>query len=369
VVAELAYHRVSSSVVMHIVLVGVNHRSCPIELREQFAFGAEQVPHALTALRQECGAAEAAILSTCNRVEIYAAVPSLDGSVDRLSAFLGRRGARQGVDFSLNFYRYQEPDSVRHLFTVASGLDSMVLGETEILQQVKRAYEVAREEGATGKIFNVLFQKALNTGKTVHTKTSLGRGCVSVGTVALELAQKIFGELRPYTVLLVGAGKIGEVTLKRLVDRGVSRIRIANRSLERARELAGLYGGAASGLESLTQELLQADIVITSAAAPQALITKTDIQAVMPQRHHRPLCVIDLGVPRNADASIGQLENVYLFDIDDLQGLVSHHHQQRQQAVLESQAIVEHKVQHFVGWWQKEFVNCAPSSSELAAAP
>ncbi len=351
---------------MHIVLVGANHRSCPIELRERLAFSREQLPSALAALRQELGVAEATILSTCNRVEIYAAVPQLDGTVDRLSAFLSRRSEVARSTLEPRLYAYTEPESIRHLFAVASGLDSMVIGETEILQQVKCAYELARLNGTTGKVFNTLFQKALNTGKTVQAKTALGRGCVSVGTVAIELAQKIFSDLKPYTVLLVGAGKMGELTLKHLSARGVTKIRILNRSLDRAQELAAQYGGLAHRLADWAVQMVDADIVMTSTASARFLVTQPDVAAIMRQRRHRPLCLIDLGVPRNIDPAVGQLENVYLFDVDDLQGLVNHHHAQRQQAVQESQAIVEYKVNRFVGWWQKELTACAPWSSELA---
>jgi len=354
---------------MHILLVGANHRSCPIEMRERLAFHDDQLPTALRSLRQEIGLSETTVLSTCNRVEIYAAVPDLEGVVGRLSSFLSHRGGFEPTELTPRLYAHTEPDSIRHLFAVVSGLDSMVLGETEILHQVKRAYEVAKCHGATGKVFNVLFQKALHTGKTVRAKTAIGRGALSVGTVAVELAQKIFGDLRHGTVLLVGAGKIGEATLKRLAARGVSKIRIVNRSFDRAHALAVRYGGTASGLETLTGHLLDADIVITSTAAPHVLIARNQVAWLMPQRRHRPLCIIDLGVPRNIDPEVGRLENVYLFDIDDLQGLVSHHREQRRQAVLESEAIVDQKVHHFLTWRQKELVRCAPSSLELVEAP
>lgn len=339
---------------MHIVLVGVNHRSCPIEVRERLAFRAEHLPTAYASLRDRLGLSEALILSTCNRVEIYAGVPQLDGTLDRISAFLSVHGKLEDEPLKRSLYTFSEPQSVEHLFTVASGLDSMVVGEAEILHQVKHAYEVARLHGTTGKVFNVLFQKALNAGKTVRAKTAIGRGGVSIGTVAIELSQKIFGSLRPYTVLLIGAGKIGEATLKRLATHGVSDIRIVNRSLERATTLAALYGGQADRLERLDAQLVEADIVMTSTSSPSALISRAQVSALMPQRRHRPLCLIDLGVPRNIEPSVGQLENVYLFDIDDLQGLVTHHHEQLQHAIQESRAILGEKVERFLAWWQEE---------------
>ncbi len=355
---------------MHIVVVGANYRSCPIEVRERLAFPQDQLPHVLQAVRQDVDASEAAILSTCNRTEIYVAVPQLDGTRDRIADFLSRRSRIESAQLKSQLYALTEPASVRHLFTVASGLDSMVLGETEILSQVKQAYETARLHGATGRVLNVLFQKALNTGKAVQAHTGLGRGCVSVGSVAIELAQKIFGEVQRSTVALVGAGKIGELTLKRLVDRGVLDIRILNRSPERAHALSLRYGGLAGGLDLLSAQLCEADIVVTSVTADDPVITPAMVASAMPLRRHRPLYLIDLGVPRNIAAAVGQLENVYLFDIDDLQGFVAHAHRERHQAVTESHAIVDRKLAHFLTWWDKTAAApCAPSSSVLAEAP
>ena len=354
---------------MHIVLVGLNHRSAPIELREQLAFRKEQLPVAFDRLLSELGLREAAILSTCNRVEVYAAVPELDGTVDQLQRFLSAHSGVELLALSPRLYSYTEPQSVHHLFSVTSGLDSMVLGEGEILHQVKHAYEWAREYGATGKVFNVLFQRALNTAKAVRTQTAIGRGCTSIGTVAIELSGKIFGELSRARVLLIGAGKIGELTLKRLSERGVQQLRVMNRSADRAAELAAAYGASPVPPDALASQLLEADIVITSTAAPAYLLSRQALSAVMHQRHQRPLCIVDLGVPRNVEPSIGQLENVYLFDVDDLQGLVIHSHQERQEALGESQAIIDRKVERFLVWWQQEVVGCVPSSSGPAAAP
>jgi len=355
---------------MHIVVVGLNHRTAPIEVRERLAFRAEQLPAAYTALRQEVGLSESLILSTCNRVEIYAGVPHLDGTHERVRAFLSAHGRFHVEELHPHLYAYADPQSVEHLFAVAGGLDSMVLGETEILHQVKHAYEQARSHGTAGKTLNALFQKALNAGKAVQARTAIGRGCVSVGSVAIEFAQKIFGDLRPYTVVLVGAGKIGELTLKRLTARGVSRVRILNRSLERAQELASAYGGWAHRLDDLDAHLTEADIVIASTAAPDVLIRRAQVSSLMGLRRQRPLCLIDLGVPRNVEPVTGELENVYLFNIDDLQGLVAHATAQRRQHVQESEAIIQHKVHHFLRWWDEERERCAElSSSALAAAP
>lgn len=352
---------------MHILVVGTNHRACPIELRERLAFRQEQLQAAYAALRHELGLREALILSTCNRVEIYAGVERLNGTFERLDSFLGAHSQLPSDRLIGALYRHREPTSVQHLFSVASGLDSMVLGETEILHQVKSAYDLARQHGTTGKVLNVLFQKALNAGKAVRTRTGISQGAVSVGSVAIELAQKIFSDLTGDTVLLIGAGTIGELTLKHLADRGVRDIRIANRSIERAVLLASAYGGTAHGLDALSQQIVEADIVITSTSAAEPLLDRATLDGLMAQRKRRPLCLIDLGVPRNIDPAAADLENLYLFDVDDLQALVGHYHARRQQAVEASEAIIQRKADHFLAWWQKEMA-CAPSSLEAAGA-
>ena len=339
---------------MHIVLVGLNHRSAPIELREQLAFRREQLPEAFARLRRDVGLQEAAILSTCNRVEIYAGVDQLDGTIARLHLFLGEHGGLEPQTFTERLYSYTEPHSIQHLFSVASGLDSMVLGEHEILHQVKYAYEWAKESGATGKVFNVLFQKALHAAKAVRTHTAIGRGCTSIGTVAVELSEKIFGHFSGAVVLLVGAGKIGELTLKRLATRGVREIRIMNRSYERALSLASAYRATPLSLEQLHAQLFDVDIIISSTSAPGHLLSAHEVSLAMRGRHQRPLCLVDLGVPRNIEPAVGKLENVYLFDVDDLQGLVAHSHTERLQALGASQAIIDQKVDRFLSWWQQE---------------
>jgi glutamyl-tRNA reductase len=352
---------------MQIVVVGVNHKSCPIEMRERLAFGPDQLPAAYRTLQDGLGLPEALILSTCNRVEIYAGVPQPNGTVSRVSEFLRAHSRLESTVLEPALYRFEEPRSVEHLFAVASGLDSMVLGETDILHQVKHSYELARQYGMTGKTLNVLVQKALNAAKAVQQRTAVGRGCLSVGTVAIELAQKIFGDLRPYTALLVGAGKIGELVVQRLSERGVARRLIVNRSLERAQHLAQRYGGEAGDLSHLLDHLLLADIVLTSTASPEPLITRAALAGLMSRRRNRPLCLIDLGVPRNIEPAVGSLENVYLFNVDDLQGLVAHHHSQRREAVGESQAIVEQKLQVFLAWRDRERRRGQWSSAPAAA--
>jgi glutamyl-tRNA reductase len=354
----------------HILVVGLNHRFAPIEVRERLAFRREHLPSAFAALRHEAELSDAAILSTCNRVEIYAAVERLDGTVGRLQRFLSAHGGLEASWLADRLYSFTEPQSVRHLFAVASGLDSMVLGEGEILHQVKAAYDAACQHGATGKLFHALFQRALNAAKTVRSQTALGRGGTSIGTVAVELAEKIFGELTGAAVLLIGAGKIGELTLKRLTARGVRDIRVMNRSVERAAELAGRHQAVPLALSELAAQLLAADILISSTSAPAPLLTCAQVAAAMRARRQRPLCIVDLGVPRNVEPSVGTLENVYRFDVDDLQELLEHAHQARQDAVSQSRLIIDRKVERFVAWWTKELGGpCVPSCSAPVAAP
>ncbi len=347
----------------HIVLVGLNHRCAPIELRERLAFRQEHLSDAFARLRREIGLEESMILSTCNRVEIYASVTVLDGTIDRLHRFLSEHGNVDLLGLRARLYSYTEPQSIHHLFSVASGLDSMVLGESEILHQVKQAYEQARCYQATGKVLNVLFQKALNAAKEVRTQTGIGQGCASIGTVAVTLSEKIFGSLSNQTVLLIGVGKIGEQTVKRLAVRGVQRIRVMNRTLPRAVTVASAYHATPLALEELQQQLVDVDIVITSTSAPSSVLKRAEVVEAMHRRHHRPLCLIDLGVPRNVDPAAGEIENVYLFDIDDLQGIMDQHQAKRRQAIDQSQRILEQKADRFLTWWQHE---C--ETSLLAAA-
>lgn len=352
---------------MHIVVVGLNHHSAPIELRERLAFPRDQLPGALARLRSDVGLQEAMILSTCNRVEIYAGVPELDGTIDRLHRFLSEHGRVAPDGLVPRLYSLSEPESIQHLFAVASGLDSMVLGEGEILHQVKRAYEWARGEGATGKLFNALFQRALNAAKAVRAQTAIGRGCTSIGTVAVTLSEKIFGSLERATVLLIGAGKIGELALKRLAARGVREIRLMNRTLDRAEELASGCRAVPVPLTALPSQLLEADILLTSTSAPSYLVDRGAVAAAMRARRQRPLCIVDLGVPRNVDPAAATLENVYLFDIDDLQGLVDSTQEERRQALDEARAILAGKVERFFSWRREEISSCLCSGP--AAAP
>jgi glutamyl-tRNA reductase len=279
--------------------------------------------------------------------------------MERLHQFLSQHGQVELAHLAPQLYSLEEPESVQHLFSVASGLDSMVFGEGEILHQVKHAYEWATQDGAVGTLFHGLFQRALNTAKVVRTQTAIGRGATSIGTVAVELAEKIFGRLNGAVVVLLGAGKIGERTLKQLTARGVREIRIMNRAFDRAVELASTYQATPCALDQLASQLREADIVITSTSAPDVLLPHEMVAVAMRARHQRPLCLVDLGVPRNIDPLVGGLDNVYLFNIDDLQGVASAAHEARRQALSSCQRIIDEKVERFVIWRQRELASAS----------
>ncbi len=352
----------------HIVVVGLNFKSAPIALRERLAFPQDSWSSLYPKIQQQVGVQETAVLSTCNRVELYTSTDNMAAAPDRLHDFLIDHSRMTASEVKPALYTYTQPQSVQHLFTVTSGLDSMVVGESEIQYQVKKAYEHAKSEGATGKYLNVLFQKALNAAKSVRTETGIGRICNSVGTVSVDLAQKVFGSLKGKSVLLLGAGEMAQSTLKRLAIRGSDHIAIINRSQERAEHLAQQHGGVYYLWHHLEEKAAQADIIICSTAAQSAILTKKMVQGMMQSRHNRALYIVDLGVPRNVEVSVGELDNVYLFNVDDLQKIADKNDLQQQQAILASQKILHRKVEHYLNWWQAETSRCAPSSWERAEA-
>lgn len=333
---------------MHISVLGLNHRTAPVELREQVAFPEGKLQEALWTVRRTLGLPECVILSTCNRVELYALLPELDGNAARLKAFLADFHKLTPDFLGDRLYWYLQPDSVRHLFRVAAGLESMVVGESEILGQVRDAYTQAVSCETVGPVFHRLFQTAIRTGKEVRSKTRIGQGAISVSSVAVELARRIFQDLATKKVLAIGAGQMGEAALLSLKEHGVSSMAVANRSIEAARALAQSVGGQALPLGELETALTQADIVISSTSADHYLLTPAQVQQAMKARHQRPLFLIDISVPRNLDPAIGALENVYLYDIDDLEGIASANRRMRLNEVNGCAAIVEVQLNTFL---------------------
>lgn len=349
-----------------VFVVGLNFKSAPIEVRERLAFPQETWPRLYPQVQKSCGADELILLSTCNRVEVYGSNEDPIGAAERVYDYLIDYSRLDKSIVSPALYCRHQPDSIRHLFEVAGGLDSMVVGESEILCQIKCAYQYAHTRGATGKFLNVLFQRALNAGKAVRSDTGLGRACGSVGSVAVDLAQKVFGSLKGKRVLLVGAGEIAQSTLKRISIRGADNLAMINRSPERAEWLAQQFGGIYYLWHHLEEKVAQADIVICSTAATNSILTQNQVKSAMEVRHNRPLYLIDLGVPRNVDPSVDSLDNVYLFNIDDLQRIADRNLREQNKAVKAAKAVLSRKVDHYLDWWKQETSACAPSSWERA---
>jgi glutamyl-tRNA reductase len=328
---------------MSIVVIGLSHHSSPVTVRERFAFSEAMLPGALAKMRETGLVSEAVILSTCNRVEIYAA-----SEADTRQAFDGLRtfllGWHQCTEpFTNEIYALGEPQSVHHLFRVACGLDSMVLGETEILGQLKKAYDLALKQGHTGGRLNKVFQRAFNVAKHIRTSTNIQRGSISVGSVAVELAEKIFSELSERSVMIIGAGDTSEKTARALLSRGARSIIVSNRSQEKAASLAAELGGRAVGFDNWHNEFTSIDIVISSTSAPHYILDRAKLEPLMKLRRNRRLLIIDIAVPRDVEPEVNLMPNVFLYNIDDLQSIASDYLKQRQQEVERCEQIIRDK--------------------------
>jgi glutamyl-tRNA reductase len=329
---------------MSVVVIGLSHRTSPVELRERFAFAEGKIPEALAALRDSGLATEAAILSTCNRVEIYAVTPfAPEAAFAALKKFLLTHHAFTD-QLSDEIYSFAEPHSLHHLFKVASGLDSMVIGETEIFGQLKDAYELAFTHNHTGARLNKAFQRAFNVAKHIRTATNIQRGSVSVMSAAVELAEKIFSSLAEHEVLVIGAGETSEKTARALLSRGARGVVVTNRSPERATALAAEFGGRAVPFANWTDALEQIDIAISSTAAPHHILNRANLEPLMRRRKHRPLLLIDIAVPRDIDPAVSDLDNVYLYNVDDLQSIAADYLNLRQEEVVRCEKIIAEKV-------------------------
>jgi glutamyl-tRNA reductase len=334
---------------MPVVVLGLSHHSSPVTVRERFAFAEAQVPAALQSLRTSGVADEAVILSTCNRVEMYVAT-----QLEAAQAFAALR------EFLLTHHDYREPltdeiytlsepQSFHHLFKVACGLDSMVLGETEILGQLKKAYDLALQNGHTGSRLNKAFQRAFNVAKHIRTQTNIQRGSVSVGSVAVELAEKIFSRLSDRDVMILGAGDTSEKTARALLSRGARSILVSNRSLDKAVALANELGGRSVPFDDWTGEFGNIDIIISSTSAPHFILDRAKLEPLMRLRRNRPLLLIDIAVPRDIEPEVNFLENVYLYNIDDLQAIAEDYLKQRKEEVARCEQIIREKAAPLMG--------------------
>ncbi|MDO8684552.1 MAG: glutamyl-tRNA reductase [Armatimonadota bacterium] len=334
---------------MHLVMIGLNHNTAPVDVRERLTVPESGLADAHSRLKM-CGCVtECCILSTCNRTELYAVTEAKENDdvlIDFLSAF-----TEVPLDeFKSHLYILSGHKAVSHLFRVSGGLDSMMLGEPQILGQVKNAYCVAGDCSCTGAILNNLFQQALTVGKRARTETDIARGAFSVGYAAVELANSIFGDLHSRKVLIIGAGKMSENTAKRIISNGVASVTVANRTLEKAEKLAKELGGKAVGFENLNDAIIESDIVISSTGATEPIINRDEMLKIMRARHERPVFMIDIAVPRDIDASVGLLDNVFLYNIDDLQSLVDQGIKEREKEVEKVNLIIEQETRKFTSW-------------------
>jgi glutamyl-tRNA reductase len=325
---------------MSVFVAGLSYRTAPVALREQLAVSPSRLGCHGCRLKVVAGLDEVVLLSTCNRVEIYGVAPTVNGNVKSIFQLL----AKFPCDVREHLYVYEGEAALQHLFSVASGLDSMVLGETEITGQVKDAYERAQASRLTGPVLNRLFQKTFSTVKEVRTKTAIGRGATSVGSVAVELAEKIFrNDLSTQSVMIIGAGQMGETCVRHLAKKGAKSILVSNRSYERAQTLAGEFGGQAVRFDDCLQAMERVDIVVSSTGCPQTILHRSDIERLMVVRRNRPLFLIDIAVPRDIDPDVQHLENVYLYNIDDLEAIVRENVRHREQDLAACRAIIEQR--------------------------
>ena len=335
---------------MQLLLVGISHRTAPIELRERLDFSASGVDRALAALAGTPSQHEAAIVSTCNRVELYVGCDNTDVARDAILHFLSDFHGVQPDLLAQHLYAKTGPDAVQHLFRVAAGLDSLVMGEPQVFGQVKEAYGVASQMGCTGPLLNRLFHSAFAAGKRVRSETLLSEGAVSVSYAAVALARKIFGALKGRTVLVLGAGEMGKLTALHMRSHGIARLLITSRTAAHAAALAQTIDGTAVPWESLNSALAEADILITATGASTPIVSRTLVEQVMKARRQQPLFIIDIAVPRDVEASAGDLEQVFLYNIDDLQAVVQENISKRSVEASQAEAIVSEEVARFLAW-------------------
>jgi glutamyl-tRNA reductase len=335
---------------MKILVAGLNHNTADIEIREKLAFNQDKLREGLIGVKNIPYIDEVVILSTCNRVELYAGVRDTEKASESIKNFLS---GFHNIDRSLlekSIYIYNDVDAVRHIFRVASSLDSMVIGEPQILGQLKEAYEFALENKTTGILLNKLMKKAISVAKRVRTETRIAENAVSISFAAVELAKKIFTDLSGKVFMLLGAGEMAELAAKHLMNNGVKEVIVANRRYDRACELAKEFNGRPVSLENFLKEMVHSDIVICSTGAPNYILLKEQMQKVMKERKQRQVFIIDISVPRNVDPKINDLDNVFLYNIDDLQGIVDANLFERKKEAEKAEKIVEEEIAPFFQW-------------------
>jgi glutamyl-tRNA reductase len=333
---------------MKLLLTGLNHRTAPVEVREKIAFAEHSLPEALASLRKSPGLIEGMILSTCNRVEIAATVDDDADAGQAVETFIAESRSVERAWVVPYLYRFDGSDAIRHLFRVASSLDSMVVGEPQILGQLKNAYALAKEHGALSGFLDLVMTRAFNVAKRVRSETDIGESAVSVSYAAVELARDIFGSLNGKRVLVIGAGEMAESALRHLRRAGVSEILIANRTRERAQLLADEFNGRVIDYETLTDALPEVDILLASSGAPHYIVTREQMKGVISRRKNRPMFLIDIAVPRNIEPEVNDLANVFLYDIDDLDKTVKTNIEGRKETAIEAEEIIREEVERMM---------------------
>jgi glutamyl-tRNA reductase len=359
---------------MPLIAIGLNHRSAPVEVRERFAYPEPEVSATLGRIREAGLAREAVLLSTCNRVELYAfSEGETEACSQALLKFLAEdRKCREALDGGL--YRHRDLAGVEHLFQVACGLDSLVLGETEILGQLKKAYDVALASGHTGRVLNKVFQSAFSVAKKVRSETSIQRGNTSVASVAVDLAEKIFDGLRERDVMVIGAGDTSEKTARALLSRGARSLFVSNRSFDRAAELANELGGRAIRFEDWEQEFDRIDIIISSTSAPHYVLDRPRLARLLERRPPKPLLLIDIAVPRDIDPEVRDLDGVYLANVDDLQSIAEEHLRTRRVEIARCESIISERARSLGSLltpgaipWSRPVAHSIPQTGAAAA--
>jgi glutamyl-tRNA reductase len=334
---------------MSIILIGISHKTAPVGLREQLAFNESSIPEALAELVDHQTLDEAIIISTCNRVEIIASTPaSTQEGFERLLKFLCQHHKIQPESLDGHLYRRADAEAIRHIFRVAASLDSMVVGESQILGQVKEAYRLAAEAGAVGRVLGQLMDRAISVAKRIRSQTAIALKPVSISSVAVDLAGQIFGQLTNKIVLLIGAGEMAEAAARHLAQAGASKLIVTNRTLERAQQIAQTYGGQAAHIDQIYDLLKTCDIVICSAAAEQYLIVCDQAARALRARRRGPILFIDISVPRNVDPAIASLDDAFLFDIDDLKSVAEQNLRERRREALAAEQIIDREVECFL---------------------
>ncbi|MBW1973276.1 MAG: glutamyl-tRNA reductase [Deltaproteobacteria bacterium] len=348
---------------MDIVLIGISHKTAPVELRERLAFSDKVINNSLNKLKLLPGIMESMILSTCNRVELLAVVEEKERGKSSLLDFLSYDRDVLKEEFLSLLYELYGKKAVYHIFKVASSLDSMVIGEPQILGQLKEAYEVATRNGSSGLLLHKLMHRAFFTAKRVRSETKIGNNAVSISYAAVELAKKIFEDLSKRKVLVVGTGEMAELAVKHLISHNIGKIVVTSRSIERAKEFASIFGGNPISFDGLVEQLEEVDIVISSTASPRFIITYNMIKPIMKKRKNRPIFMIDIAVPRDIEPEVNRIANIFLYDIDDLQQIVEDNLKNRESEAKKAEIIIKEEVEKFFKWLEN--LNVIPTIKSL----